>query len=344
MYGISPRRVAALLAVIGFSMLGGCASNGKAASPAESEPDQKPAPVAKRADGPGFPRISVEAGAHETLGAAFRHIGETFGGGAALVGGLEDKPAPNGGVGTTGFVAGFERLAEQYGSKIQVTPHYVFFYPEGYEALETISLADKVDARFNTTRASFAIGAGTDLYNALAMLSTTLQMTIVADNPIAETWCGEVFLEDAPVSAIVEAMLKTARIPPEAFAVESTSEYLFIRSTANQSRPPSCLNVNELSAEQRALLASRITIRLPDTGPKLAFRSVSSPLSKVLPALSNQLGIPVTVTEGMADMPVNLTVFENVSVETALDLLVRQWLLPRYGYRLDEGGLHFCER
>lgn len=344
MLRISPRRVAALLAVIGLSILAGCASNGRSASPAEPDPEQKPVSVAKRAETSGLPRISLEAGAHQTLGEAFRHLGETFGGGAALLGGLEDNPAPANGLGTTGFVSGLERLAGQYRSKIQVTPHYVFFYPEGYEVLESISLAEKVDARFNMTRASFAIGAGTDLYNAFALLSTSLQMTIVADNRIAETWCGEIFLDDAPVSTIVETILKTARLAPEAFEVESTSEYIFIRSTDNQSRAPSCLNKGELTAAQEALLASPITLRLPDTGPELNFQSVSSPLATVLPALSSRLGIPVTATEGMGRLPVNLSVFQNLSVETAMDLLVRQWLLPRYGYRLDEGGLHFCER
>lgn len=344
MFRISPRRVAALLAVIGLSILAGCASNGKSVSPAAPEPDQKPVPGARRADGTGLPRISLEAGAHQTLGEAFRYLGETFGGGAALLGGLEDDPAPKGGLGTTGFVNGLERLAGQYGSKIQVTPHYVFFYPEGYEVLETISVADKVDARFNTMRASFAIGAGTDLYNAFALLSTSLQMTILADNRIAETWCGEIFLDDAPVSAIVEAILKTARLTPDAFEVESTSEYLFIRSSDNQSRAPSCLNRGELTAAQEAILTSPLTLRLPDTGPELSFQSVSSPLATVLPTLSSRLGIPVTATEGMGRLPVNISVFQNVTVETALDLLVRQWPLPRYGYRLDEGGLHFCER
>ena len=343
MFRISSRLLAALLAVFGLAFLGGCASNGPSASPAELEPDPTPVPIGKQSDGSGLPRISLEAGAHQTLGEAFRYLGETYGGRAALMGGLEDKPAPANGLGTTGFVKGLERLAGQYGNKIQVTPHYVFLYPEGYEVLQSISLADKVDARFNATRASFAIGAGTDLYNAFALLSTSLQMTIVADNRIAETWCGEIFLDDAPVSAIVEAILKTARLAPEAFEVESTSDYLFIRSTDNQSRAPSCLNRGELTAAQSALLAAPITLRLPDT-PELTFQSVSSPLATVLPALSSRLGIPVTATEGMGRLPVNLSVFQNLSVETALDLLVRQWLLPRYGYRLDEGGLHFCER
>jgi hypothetical protein len=344
MFRFNLSHVAASLAVFGVLFLASCASNGKPAAEKSPEGERKPVSTASRSTTAGFPRISLQAGAHQTLGEAFRYLGETFGGGAALIGGLEDDPAPADGLGTTGFVSGLERIAGHYGGKIQVTPHYVFIYPEGYDVLESISLADKVDKRFHTTRASFAIGAGTDLYNVFALLSASLQLTIIADNRIAETWCGEIFLDDAPVWAIVEAILKTARLAPDAFVVESTSEYLFIRSTDNQSRAPSCLNVEALTAAQADLLASPISMRLPETGPELTFQSVASPLAKVLPALSNHLGIPVTATEGMGNLPVNLSVFQNVSVETALDLLVRQWLLPRYGYRLDGGGLQFCER
>jgi len=337
-------RVAASVTLLSLSFLAGCASNGEPDAPIPPETGQESVSAVKRSKTSGLPRISLEAGAHQTLGDAFRYLGETYGGGAALIGGLEDDPAPAGGLGTTDFVKGLERIAAQYESKIQVMPDYVFLYPEGYEVLESITLQGAVDARFNSTRASFAIGAGTDLYNAFALLSTSLQMTIVADNRIAETWCGEIFLDDAPVSAIVEAILKTARISPEAFEVESTSEYLFIRSTDNQSRAPSCLNESELTVAQKEFLATPITLHLPDTGTELVFQSVATPLKKVLPTLSSRLGIPVTATAAVDSLPVNISVFQNVSVETALDLLVRQWLLPRYGYRLDEGGLHFCER
>jgi hypothetical protein len=142
----------------------------------------------------------------------------------------------------------------------------------------------------------------------------------------------------------VEAILKTARLVPGAFEVESTSEYLFIRSTANQSQAPTCTNRQALTASQEAFLANPISLQLPDTGSALEFRSVATPLKQVLPALSSRLAVPVTATDEVASLPVNMSVFQNVSVETALDLLVRQWLLPRYGYRIDEAGLQFCER
>lgn len=328
----------------GLAALSGCNSTGRVSTEKPSSSETAPQVGEKNASRTKFPQISLDPGAHATLGEAFRHIGETFGGGAALTAGLEDRPTPASGLGHMGFVPGLERLAEPYDCKIQVTPYYVFFYPQGYESLAALTLTGTVGPRFDATRASFAIGAGTDLFNALALLGNSLKMTIVADNIVADAWCGEVFLEDAPVSAIVEALLKSARIAPDMIQVESSDDYLFIRSAANQSRPPSCLNREQLTAEQLAVLQSPLTLRLPDTGAAFTFQAEPTTLARVLPDLSRALGIPVTADDAMGHLPINITVFQAIPTETALDLLVRQWLLPRYGYRIQNGGLHFCER
>ncbi len=328
----------------GLAALSGCNSTGREKTEKPSSSETTPPVAARNASRANFPQISLDAGAHATLGEVFRHIGETFGGGAALTAGLEERPAPAAGLGQTGFVPGLERLAKPYDCKLQVTPFYVFVYPQGYEALADLTLAGKVGPRFDATRASFAIGAGTDLFNAFALLGDSLKMTIVADNIVADAWCGELFLEDAPVSAIVEALLKSSRIAPEMIEVESHDDYLFIRSAANQSRPPSCLNREQLTAEQLAILQTPLTLRLPDTGTAFTFQAEPATLARVLPDLSRALGIPVTAEDAMGRLPVNITAFHAIPTETALDLLVRQWLLPRYGYRIQNGGLHFCER
>jgi hypothetical protein len=327
-----------------LAALSGCNSTGRVNTEKPSSSETAPQVAEKNASRTKFPQISLDPGAHATLGEAFRHIGETFGGGAALTAGLEDRPTPASGLGHMGCVPGLERLAAPYDCKIQVTPFYVFLYPQGYEALADLTLAGKVGPRFDATRASFAIGAGTDLFNAFALLGDSLKMTIVADNIVADAWCGELFLEDAPVSAIVEALLKSSRIAPEMIEVESDDDYLFIRSTANQSRPPSCLNREQLTAEQLAILQTPLTLRLPDTGAAFSFQAEPATLARVLPDLSRALGIPVTADDAMGRLPVNITAFHAIPTEAALDLLVRQWLLPRYGYRIQNGGLHFCER
>lgn len=328
----------------GLAALSGCNSTGREKTEKPSALDTTPDAVDKDVVRARYPQISLEAGAHETLGEAFRHIGERFGGGAALTAGLEERPAPAAGLGQTGFVPGLERLAKSYDCKLQVTPFYVFFYPQGYEALADLTLAGKVGPRFDATRASFAIGAGTDLFNAFALLGDSLKMTIVADNIVADAWCGELFLEDAPVSAIVEALLKSSRIAPDMIEIESNDDYLFIRSAANQSRLPSCLNRDQLTAAQLAILQTPLTLRLPDTGAAFAFQGEPATLARILPDLSRALGVQVTADDAMGRLPVNISVFHATPAETALDLLVRQWLLPRYGYRIQNGGIHFCER
>jgi hypothetical protein len=83
---------------------------------------------------------------------------------------------------------------------------------------------------------------------------------------------------------------------------------------------------------------------LPDTGAAFSFQAEPATLARVLPDLSRALGIPVTADDAMGRLPVNITAFHAIPTEAALDLLVRQWLLPRYGYRIQNGGLHFCER
>ncbi|NJL72818.1 MAG: hypothetical protein HC888_15280 [Candidatus Competibacteraceae bacterium] len=58
------------------------------------------------------------------------------------------------------------------------------------------------------------------------------------------------------------------------------------------------------------------------------------PLEAVLPALTAQLGILVEASPEARDLPVNPCVLPGVRLRTALDLLVRQWPLPRYGYEV----------
>jgi len=332
---IAPAALGCLLAICG------CATNGapKPASDASAGDLSLTPPSSAR-----FPGIALEAGAHQTLGEAFRHIGETYGGGAALVGGLEDRPAPAEGLRQTGFLSGMEKLAAPNGCKVQRTPHYVFVYPEGYESLAALSLQDQVPPHFNALTASFAVGAGTDLFNALALLGNTLEVTVVADNVVADAWCGEVFLENAPLTAILEALLKSARIPPQLIAVESTDAYIFIRSNANAGGAAPCLNLEQLSGADRALLEAPVVVRLPDASPQMTFQPGPTPFAEILPVLSGQIGMPVTAESAMMRLPVNAAAFHGVSVQDTLDLIVRQWPIPRYGYVVESGGVLFRER
>ena len=322
------------------TLASGCVSPG---GPAPGRPDT---PAAKRpAPAGGFPTISVDTTVYGTLGPAIRYIGETYGGGAVLLGGLEDWPAPsNLRLSHASYTEGIERLVAERDCKVQVTPYYVFIYPPGYEQLEALSLAHQVDPQFDDKVASFAIGSGTDLYNALALLSESLHTTLIADNAVADAWCGEVSIQDAPLSAILEALLKSARIPASTVEIESTAEYILVRSVENANREAPCLNCGELTAAQRQMLGGTKTLRVPGANSGMVFQAGAVPLSATLQNMSEQLGVNVTAEASMADLPVNVAVFSGVSVQTALDLIVWQWPVPDYGYRVEDGGIRLCAR
>jgi len=291
-----------------------------------------------------YPTIGLDTGAGMTLGEAVRQIGEGSGGGAVLLSGLEDWPAPDLQIAGAGFVKGLEQLIAGRDCKLQVLPHYVFIYPNGYEQLEALSLDGEIGGRMAELRASFAVGAGTDLYNALALLGNALGVTLIADNLVADAWCGELFLENAPLPAILEALLKSARVPGPSIQIESTDDYIFIRSVQNANKAPACLNAGDLTDAQRERLRAPVRLRLPRDGDAALFKSGSTRLSDALPALSAQLGLEVSADGSMADLPVNAAVLAGVPLETALDLLIWQWPLPEFGYRVTGAGIHFCPR
>ena len=350
MKSIRQRTVLAILAA-GLVVAGaGCVSAGGAGAKGARGPSGKKARNtsggAAWTDGAGkFPRLSLDTSSFTSLGQAFRHIGEsTDGGGAVLLAGLEDWAVPRVHFSHMKFTKGIEQLVSAKQCKVQVTPYYVFVYPPGYEQLEAVSFNNQIAPRFAATVASFAVGAGTDLYNALALLGDGLRITVVADNAVADAWSGEVFVNNAPIPDILAALFKSARIPATAVNVESTDEYILMRSAGNANRQDPCLNKAELSDRQRKLLAATVSVHLPRTKSGVVFEQGALPLSATLGELSQQLGMTVTADEAVAKLPVNVIAFNNVSVETALNLIVWQWPVPGFGYRVTEQGVQFCTR
>lgn len=330
----------ASLVLASIMLAAGCATSRESTPGAKADP----APAAQSPRSGATDRGNGEAGGGRTLGEAVRSIGETHGGGGALTAGLEVRPGPGKSMGASDSAVALERLAAHYDYQAQRTPHYVFIYPTGYEELTTLALADQVDERFNTTRASFAVGAGTDLFNAFALLSHSLKVPVLADQVVADAWCGEVFLQDAPLSAIVEALLKSARVAPSLVTIESTDRYLLVRSAANPRRGTACLNPAPRTPEETATLEKTVSIHVPDRGTEFSFQAEPVKLGEVLGTLSAQIGLAVTADPEVARLPVNITILEGLPLETALDLLVQQWPVPRYGYRLENGGVLFTTR
>lgn len=284
---------------------------------------------------------------HETmpLGDVVRKVGEEVGGGLVLMGGLEEYSMP-----ATDFrSATYEELANRFAGavdgRVEPLANGYFIYPQGYDGLLALDLEGKLDGGIAGQSASIAFGAKTPLSNVFAVLSQSLGATLIVDNHLAEAVCGEMFLDNAPVPRILEAVLMSARIAPGGFRVESTGEYTFFFSVKNTNPPSVLLNGENLTGEQQALLDRKVTVVLPAPGAnpvETAFAAKATPLREVLTPLTRQLGIEVAARRSMADIPINPCVFQNVRTRTVFELLIRQW--PEQGYGFEVEGNRFLIR
>lgn len=322
-----------------LAALSGCETTGDTQPARAGQAAPRPEPTAG-----AFPKITLETTTGQSLGGAIRAIGEQHGGGAVLLSGMEDWPVPDIRLSGTDYVKGLQRLASLHDYRLQETPYYVFIYPAGYEQLESLSLQGEVAPEFDSMHASYAIGSGTDLYNALALLGASLETTIIADNIVADSWCGELYLNQAPVPVILEALLKSARVVRAAIQVDSGPGYIFIRSTQNRNRGNTCLNPEAITEEMRQRLEAGVELRLPRETAAPMFATGAATLAEALPELARQVGIEMRAEPAVADLPVNVAVFNEVSLETALNLIVWQWPVPGFGYRVTESEIVFCER
>jgi len=222
------------------------------------------------------------------------------------------------------------------GFAVQECAGYFFIFPPDYDLLLDLSLAGKLGAPFEERVDRVAFGAYVPLYTVLAWLGRALEVTIVADNAVAAARCGELALSDLPLDQALEAILKSARVA--GVTVDATEEFVFLQARDNMSPHSSLLNGDDLTAEQREHLEQRVTVMLPHPpsgADGLRLVGDARRLEDVLDPLSEQLGVPVVAEKGLGELPVNPAVFTQVRVQTALDLLVRQWLVlvPEFGYQ-----------
>jgi len=298
------------------------------ATPGDGRPD---------AAEPGkFPSVTFH-GEASTLGATVRRLGEECGGGLVLMNGLEERPVGPVKLHRNDYEFLVRRLTQETGLVAHATAYYYFLHPPEYEVLRSINVEGVLAPRYAEPRTSISFGNGTRLYNVFGVLSRNLGITVVADNVVAETPCGEFFLTDAPLPAVLNAILQSARLSPQAFAIESTDEYIFIRSMANRNPSGALLNAEALTPDQQQLLARRVYVELPrqpDTAEQVLVYQAALTLEATLPALSAQLGCPVRVAPGLEDLPVNFAVMTHVRVATVMDLIVRQWPIAEFGYEV----------
>lgn len=303
----------------------------------EAEVDAK-ATASQAPSGTAIP-FSVEAG---PLAFAVRSMGERYREGVVLMAGVDGVNMPARRFESATADAVLRWIAETAGLQRTDNDGYSFLYPDTYGVLNAVSLEDDLPAAFDELRAAVAFGTATPLFDALAFLSETLELAIVADQAVAESPLGEVALDVSPLPVILEALLKSARVPPDAFEVDATNEYILIRSVANPAQRTLLLNEDRLRANERAMLGRRVNVRLPapSNDPDVMIgRFGARPLGELLPELSRQLGVPVRAAEGVETLPVNPMVLPNVTVRTALALIIAQWPVDAFGYRVDANGV-----
>ena len=311
----------------------------KAKTPPEPEASEtaSTAPLEK----PTFPPITFTH-APGPAGDILRDLGKQAGGGFVLMSGLEERAVPAVDFKQEPYDRAMTRFAASIPSICTHTPHYYLILPADYGALQSVDLADKLDPRYHPITAGAVFGAKTPLFAVFSALSASLDLTIVADNYIAESRCGELHLPELPLPVILAAILQSARIGTDAFTVESTPEYILFRAPRNEHPPSVRIDSPTPPPDAQALLDKPVSVTLPplpDTRDQFVIASEPMPLHDVLYPLTEQLGIEIVAQRRLADIPVNPCVFRNVRLSTALDLLIRQWPLARFGWELQSGRI-----
>ena len=321
--------MAALLCVP--AVLWGCASSGKNADKTPVSREGGPA-----AAQPAFPAVSF---APETMpaGDLVRRIGEEVGGGLVLINGLEEHSVPAFSVNNAPYGELAGSVAEAVGCEALPLPHAWVILPYEYASLLETDLSGSLPPETAALTGTVAFGGKTPMYNVLSVLSQNLGVTLVADNQLSETRCGELFLGPAPLSGILEAVWISARVPREAYAVETVGSAVFFRSVRNATPPSLLLNADALTPEQRAVVDRVVDAVLPEPGDapaETAFSARPKPLKDVLTPLSRQLGVVVSAKTVFAEVPVSPCVFKGARVAEVMDLMLRQWPTDKVGWEV----------
>jgi hypothetical protein len=326
----------ACVALLAFTS--GCATSEK--SKTTSEADMESALVA-----PSFSSVNFEHSI-AAIGDVIRAFGEQVGGGIVLMSGLEERAAPALAFRQMPYQEAVAELAGFIECDYIHTPHYYMILPPEYHVLENMQIGDALDVRYAALSASVAFGAKTELYKVFAVLGESLDITIIADNIIAEARCGELFIEELPLPVVLQALLQSARIMSDSVVVESTPEYIFIRSVQNVGETKRVLNKTAMTPEQQTLLDKSVSLTLPNRSASAqgAFASNPIPLSDALLPLTEQLGVEVVAQRRLADIPINPCQMNAIPMETALNLLLRQWPLFDFGFEVQEGRILIREK
>lgn len=279
------------------------------------------------------------------LSEAVRQIGNQRAGGVVLMHGLGYQTIPEVDWDKTSFTDALKDIVQKAGLQRAAGPYYDFLYPAGYEPLLDINMASRSHASVQQASASLALGDGATLASALALLSHSTGVTVVADNAIGEARTGELWLPASPLPVLLDAILKSARVPAADAQVESGENYLLLHT--GQPQPDTLLNAAALTPDLRAWLDAPATVYLPEppaASGRLPLMFAPRTLAESATALSQQLGMRVSIEHGIEDLPVNQCTLINLPRHRVLDLLIRQWLVPQFGYEVTPEGVTIRRR
>jgi hypothetical protein len=323
------------LALLSLAVMAGCSTTPKTV---QDTPTPVPEPVVSSEAGDRLKEYTFML-EKQPLGLAVREVVRITEVNLVLMNGLENYPLDRVEVVSSTIEDILDLLSKQIGFKIQDSGSYFFLYAPDYEPLTQVHVDPTQlgpHARLKTTA---GFGADTPLFNVFALLGRSLDTTIVGDNAVADSACGELHLRDVTLTEALEAVFKSARVQQFNFRVQGTEEYLFFYSPGNRQRTRFTTGATPPSGVD---LAAKCNLQLLflDTGDgKFEGQLASSRLNEVLPDLSRQLGISVSAEPALHKLPVNPVIMTNVSRKTALELLIRQWLLPEFGYDYTEDGI-----
>lgn len=245
----------------------------------------------------------------------------------------------------------WEKLLVQVVSSAGLVCHsergYYFLYPPEYPVYESLAMypfAERLPSKFREIKLSAGFGVGTQLYNVLNSLNFTYGCNIVADNTLAELPVGEVVVNQLSLDLVLEMVIKSARISPQMLRMCMGEDFIFLYTPLNKSMAKwqNCECFNSKNEDER--LSKRIDISLPEIikkGKNLPFYNSAKSLKSMASIISTQLGVDVVLEPGTEELPVNPLYLSNISIETALNLIVYQWLEDSYGYVFENGKVKF---
>lgn len=325
--------MAAALATI---LLVGCATTTDAPPPPESERTE-PKPAASTRDG----NVTFSTDASD-LGRVLRSLAAIIPRNVVVMNGAHVRPVGPYRWQNVSWTDVLDTLAEDAGVTRFDCGDYDFLAPPEYEPLSRVNLETMIPAGFSLPKGSVVVGADTPLFDAFALISQACNTTIIADNAVASARTGELSMPEIDGVDAIEALIKSARLDTSVFAIAAGADHLLFHARGNEPRANIIANPEALNPEQRTALDRRVNLRLPRAEPvanEVGAYVSATLLETALPELSEQLGVRVTADPRLRRFPVNPCLMNGVTAETALRLIVNQWLAQDFVAEVREDSI-----